>query len=296
MSFLSISKNVQNALNNNKPVVALESTIISHGMPYPQNLQTAEMLEDICKQNGVEPATICLMNGQIKIGLTNTELEFLAKNDDVKKASVREIPEIIANKQTGATTVAATMRCANMAGIKVFATGGIGGVHRGNNYDISADLTELAQTPVIVVCAGAKAILDIAATIEYLETMQVNVYSYKTNNFPAFYSSKSGIKTAKIDNLQELANIYLTAQKLGFKNGFLLANPINKADEIEFDIIAKFIDKALIEAKEQNIVGAKLTPFLLAKISSLTKGNSLKTNIALVKNNVNVACNLAKLL
>jgi len=281
---------------NNKPVIALESTIISHGMPYPENIQVAKNLEKIAKDAGVIPATICLMEGRIKIGLNENELEKLAISKDVAKVSRRDFARILATKKTGATTVAATMIAADLAGIKVFATGGIGGVHRGaeSTFDISADLQELAQTPVIVVSAGAKAILDLPKTLEILETLGVPVYGFKTENFPAFYSAESDLQIDRIDSEKEIAEIYNTNVKLGFKNGILIANPILKKYEIPFSEMDKHIKKALIGAEENGISGRELTPFLLTEIVKITQGSSLETNIKLVENNVALACRIAK--
>ncbi len=296
--FLDISNPVKTALALNKPVIALESTIISHGMPYPQNLEVAKKLEEIAYKNDTIPATIAIMNGKLKVGLTGSELELLAKSKNVEKVSLRDISKVLVKGQTGATTVAATMFISYLAGVKVFATGGIGGVHR--NYDkimdISADMTAFANYPVIVVTAGAKAILDLKNTVEYLETMGVPVLGYKTDDFPAFYSSKSGIKIDRTDSCEEIAKIYKTNVKIGLKKGLIVANPIPEKYEIPFDEMKKFIDKAISEANKKRITGKKITPYLLSEIVNLTNGNSLKTNIKLVENNVKVACEIAKYL
>ena len=277
-------------------MIALESTIISHGMPYPQNLQVAETLEKIAYDLGVTPATIAIINGKLKVGLSKEELYILANSKNVEKVSLRDISRVLIDKKIGATTVAATMFIANLAKIKVFATGGIGGVHR--NYDkildISADMTAFASIPVIVVTAGAKAILDLKNTIEYLETFGVPVLGYKTNDFPAFYSSESGIKIERIDETNRIAEIYNTNIALGLKTGMIIANPISKEYEIKFDEMKTIISKALIEAKKNNVTGKNITPFLLSKIVELTNGKSLQTNIELVKNNVKLACEIAK--
>ena len=295
---LEIRKDIADAIKDNKPVIALESTIISHGMPYPQNIEVAKNLEKLAYDLGVIPATICLMNGKIKIGLTDEELELLATEKDVKKVSRRDIGRVLANKEIGATTVAATMICANLAGIKVFATGGIGGVHRygEETFDISADLIEFSKTPVIVVSAGAKAILDLPKTLEYLETYGVPVYGYKTDYFPAFYSTRSNLKIQKIESVVEIANICRINRKLDFKMGMLIANPIPENYEIPYDIMDKHISEAIKEAKEKHISGQAVTPFLLARIVELTKGESLEANIKLVENNVKLACEIAKCL
>ena len=293
---LQISKKVANAIQNNKPVIALESTIISHGMPYPQNIEVAKNLENIALENGVVPATICLMNGKIKVGLNSDELETLATAKNVKKISRRDIAKNLAKKEIGATTVAATMIVAKLAGINVFATGGVGGVHRfaEESFDISADLIEFSQTPIVVVSAGAKAILDFPNTLEFLETCGVPVYGFQTDKFPAFYSAKSNLSIERINSASEIANIFQINKKLGLKMGILVANPIPKQDEIPFDEMEVFISKAIAETKKNGIIGQAVTPFLLAKIVELTQGKSLKTNIKLVENNVKLACKIAK--
>ncbi len=294
--FLEINKKVKQALENNKPVIALESTIISHGMPYPENIRVAKNLGKIAEDAGVVPATICLMNGKIKIGLNGDELEILAVSKDVAKVSRRDFSRILASKKIGATTVAATMIAANLAGIKVFATGGIGGVHRGakDSFDISADLKEFAQTPVIVVSAGAKAILDLPKTLEILETFGVPVYGFQTDLFPAFYSSESSLYIDRINSEKEIVDIYKINMKLGFNNGILVANPIPKKYEIPFREMDEHIKIALKRVEINGITGRNLTPFLLAEIVKITKGSSLKTNIKLVENNVALACRIAK--
>ncbi|MDP8203894.1 MAG: pseudouridine-5'-phosphate glycosidase [Candidatus Tenebribacter mawsonii] len=295
-AFLEINSKVKQALENRKPVIALESTIISHGMPYPENIQVAKNLEKIAEDAGVVPATICLMNGKIKIGLSDDELELLAGSKDVAKVSRRDFGRILASKKMGATTVAATMIAANLAGIKVFATGGIGGVHRGaeDSFDISADLQEFSQTPVIVVSAGAKAILDLPKTLEMLETYGVPVYGFQTDLFPAFYSAESNLQIDRIESEKEIADIYNANFKLGLNNGILVANPISKKYEIPFEEMDEHIKIALKRANSKGITGRKLTPFLLAEIVKITKGSSLETNIKLVENNVKLACRIAK--
>ena len=294
--FLEINKKVRQALENNKPVIALESTIISHGMPYPENFRVAKNLEKIAEDSGVVPATICLMNGKIKIGLNDDELETLAVSKHVAKVSRRDFSRVLASKKIGATTVAATMIAAHLAGIKVFATGGIGGVHRGaeDSYDISADLHEFAQTPVIVVSAGAKAILDLPKTLEVLETFGVPVYGFQTDFFPAFYSAESDLHIDRINSEKEIAEIYKINLKLGLNNGILIANPIPKKYEILFTEMSEHIKVALKRAKRNGVTGRGLTPFLLAEIVKITEGSSLETNIRLVENNVALACRIAK--
>jgi len=294
--FLSISKPVEQALENNQPVIALESTIIAHGMPFPQNLEVARKLEEIAEKNNVVPATICIMNGKIKIGLNQQELEELASSKNIRKVSSREISNVLIKKEMGATTVSATMIAANMVGIKVFATGGIGGVHRfaEQTFDLSADLFELSKTPVIVVSAGAKAILDLAKTLEILETLCVPVLGFQTEFFPAFYSTKTNLKIEKIDTVKQIVKIFKLNRELGFSNGILIANPIPQKYEIPFDEIEKIITIAIKKIEEKNVTGQKVTPFLLQKIVELTDGKALQANIKLVENNVKLACEIAK--
>jgi pseudouridine-5'-phosphate glycosidase len=294
--YLFISEDIQYALLKNQPIIALESTIIAHGMPYPQNMELAKRLEQICADEGVTPATICLMDGKIKVGLSEEELETLAKSDNVAKVSRGNFAAVLASKKTGATTVAATMFAAHLANIETFATGGIGGVHRfaEETFDISADLQEFARTPVIVVSAGAKAILDLPKTLEYLETLGVPVYGYQTDYFPAFYSAETDLKIERIDSIQEIVEIYSTGRSLEFTNGILVANPIPKEHEIPFDVMNEHIEQAIRDAKAQNITGEKVTPFLLAKLVEITDGKSLEANIKLVENNVRLACEIAK--
>jgi len=291
-----LSEKVKNAIENNEPLIALESTIISHGMPYPANRKVANELENIADENGVTPATICLMNGKIHIGLDNNELEILAKSNNVKKVSRRNIGYVLSNKEIGATTVAATMLIANMFKIQIFATGGIGGVHRNvsHHFDISADLIEFSKTPVIVISAGAKAILDLPKTLEILETLGVPVYGYKTDYFPAFYSSKTDLQIERVDKVNQVVNIYEMNRRLGFSNGILIANPIPKEFEIPFQEMEIYIRDAVSIAEKKKITGQALTPFLLKKIVEITKGKSLESNIMLVKNNVILACQIAK--
>ncbi len=293
--YLEVSKPVAEALDNNKPVIALESTIISHGMPYPQNIKVAKHLEKIARDKEVEPATICLMNGKIKIGLSDPEIESLAK-DKVEKVSSRDISRILSNKKTGATTVAATMIAAKLAGIKVFATGGIGGVHRfaEESFDISNDLIELSRNPVIVVSAGAKAILDLHKTLEILETFGVPVYGYRTNHFPAFYSASSNIFIETIDSVEMIKKIFYMNRELDINCGMLIANPIPKKYEIKFKIMNNWIEKALERSAKMNITGKELTPFLLSEIAKISTGRSLEANIKLVENNVRLGCEIAK--
>lgn len=295
--FLDISPEVQNALKQKLPIVALESTIISHGMPYPQNVETALLVEKTVRNNGAIPATIAILNGKLKAGLSKTEIEALGKaGKNAMKTSRRDIPFVLTKKLNGATTVASTMIIAEMAGIKIFATGGIGGVHRGANtsMDISADLQELANSNVAVVCAGAKAILDLNLTLEYLETFGVPVIGFETEEFPAFYSRKSGLKVNyRMDSYEEIAQFLKTKWQLGLKGGAVIANPIPAIYEMEYTFVNEAIEQAIVEAEKLKIKGKEITPFLLSKIESLTKGKSLKANIQLVLNNAKVAAQIA---
>ena len=295
--YLSISPEVQAALNAGKPVVALESTIISHGMPYPQNVETALRVEQTIRDNGAVPATIAIIGGQLKAGCTPEEIEYLGKKGQaVIKASRRDLPVLVARKEDGATTVTTTMIIATMAGIKIFATGGIGGVHRGaqQTFDISADLEELAQTPVMVICAGAKSILDLGLTLEYLETKGVPVIGYQTEELPAFYTRHSGFKVDyRIDTPQELAAAFKAKIDCGLKGGMLVTNPIPEQYSMPKDVIDAAIEKALQEMDAAGIHGKQCTPFLLAKVKDLTGGDSLAANIQLVLNNARLAAQTA---
>ncbi|WP_448820273.1 pseudouridine-5'-phosphate glycosidase [Cetobacterium sp.] len=296
--YLEISKEVKEALENNKPVVALESTIISHGMPYPQNVETALKVEEIVRQNGAVPATIAILNGKLKVGLNKEEIDYLGKKGlEVTKASRRDIPAILASEDDGATTVASTMIIAALAGIKVFATGGIGGVHRGaeTTMDISADLEELAMTDVAVVCAGAKSILDIGLTLEFLETKGVPVLGYQTKELPAFYTRKSGFKVDyKMDTPEQIAKTLKAKWDVNLKGGVVITNPIPEEFAMDFDTITTAINNAVAEAEEKGIKGKDSTPFLLAKVKDITKGKSLESNIQLVFNNAKLASEIAK--
>ena len=295
--YLDIAPEVQEALANGKPVVALESTIISHGMPYPQNVETALNVEKIIRENGAVPATIAVIGGRMKAGLTPEEIDYLGKTGTaVAKASRRDLPVLVAQGRDGATTVTTTMIIAHMAGISVFATGGIGGVHRGaqQTFDISADLEELAHTPVMVVCAGAKSILDLGLTLEYLETHGVPVIGYGTKELPAFYTRRSGFQVDyEIDTPAELAKAFYVKQDMGLGGGMLVTNPIPEEFSMDADVINKAIDEAVAEANAQGIHGKETTPFLLAKIKDLTGGDSLASNIQLVYNNARLAAQTA---
>lgn len=294
--YLDIKPEVKKALEEGKAVVALESTIISHGMPYPKNVETALNVEKIVRDNGAIPATIAILDGRLKVGLTEEEIEYLGKAKNVTKTSRRDIPFIVSKKLDGATTVASTMIIAALAGVKVFATGGIGGVHRGaqETFDISADLQELAHTNVAVVCAGAKSILDIGLTLEYLETQGVPVVGFKTEELPAFYTRKSGFSVDyRVDSAGELASAVKAKWDLDLNGGIVVANPIPEKYEMDYDTITNAINKAVKEAEENGIKGKESTPFLLAKVKEITGGNSLESNIQLVYNNAIVGAQLA---
>lgn len=294
--YIDIKPEVLEALNNGEAVVALESTIISHGMPYSENIETALNVEKIIRGEGATPATIAILGGRIKVGLNEEELEYLARSKNVVKTSRRDIPFVISQKLDGGTTVAATMIIASLAGIKVFATGGIGGVHRNaqKTFDISADLQELASTNVAVVCAGPKSILDIGLTLEYLETNGVPVIGFKTDELPAFYSRRSGFKVDyRVDSAEELARAIKAKWDLGLEGGLVIGNPIPKEYEIDYEVINEAIEEALEEAEAIGVKGKEITPFLLSKVKDITKGKSLKANIQLVYNNAKVASQLA---
>ena len=295
--YLDIAPEVKAALEAGKPVVALESTIISHGMPYPQNVETALNVERIIRENGAVPATIAIIGGRLKAGLSEAEIEHLGKSGvNVPKASRRDLPVLVAKKSDGATTVTTTMIIAAMAGIKVFATGGIGGVHRGaeTTMDISADLEELGMTPVMVICAGAKSILDLGLTLEYLETKGVPVIGYGTEELPAFYTRHSGFGVDyRLDTPEELAAAFAAKLTMGLKGGMLVTNPIPEQYSMPKDVIDKAIDQALEESKALGIHGKQCTPFLLAKIKDITGGDSLASNIQLVYNNAALAAKTA---
>jgi len=296
--FLQISPEVQDALNNNKPIVALESTIISHGMPFPQNAQTALEVEDAIRQQGVIPATIAIIRGVMKVGLSKEEIELLGREGHaVTKVSRRDLPFVVAAGINGATTVASTMIIAAMAGIKIFATGGIGGVHRGaeHTFDISADLQELAKTNVAVVCAGAKSILDLGLTTEYLETNGVPLIGYQTQSLPAFFCRSSPFEVSiRLDSAEAIARAMAVKWQTGLNGGLVIANPIPEQFAMAEETINAAIDQAVREAEEQGVTGKASTPFLLARVAELTGGDSLKSNIQLVFNNARLACDIAK--
>jgi len=295
--YIDIHQDVAKALAENKPVVALESTIISHGMPWPENAQTAKLVEQTVIESGAVPATIAIINGRIKVGLSHDEIDELARAGlTVTKCSRRDLPFVVAEKKMGATTVAATMIIANMAGIRVFATGGIGGVHRGaqQTFDISADLQELGRTSVAVVCAGAKSILDLALTREYLETMGVPVLGYKTDALPAFYTRTSDQTVDyRHDSPSEVAQFLAAKWQLGLEGGVVIANPIPEEFAMDLEKIDNAVEQALTELAEQNISGKESTPFLLARVAELTGGDSLASNIQLVLNNARLGSAIA---
>lgn len=294
--YIEFSQEVQQGMDSNKPIVALESTIISHGMPYPQNVEMAKNVEQIIRNHGAIPATIALINGKIKIGLEPEELTLLAKHEDVAKVSRRDLAEIIATKRIGATTVASTMICAELAGIQFFVTGGIGGVHRGveHTMDISADLEELGQTNVTVICAGAKSILDLPKTLEYLETKGVPVIGYQTEELPAFFTPESGIKLNSSANSPDtIAQICKAKNDLALSGGIVVANPVPKTHALSKSYIDRIITDAVQEAEEKGISGKDSTPFLLGKIVEKSKGKSLETNIKLVENNAVLGAKIA---
>ena len=295
--YLDIAPEVQEALAAGKPVVALESTIISHGMPYPRNVETALLVEQTIRDNGAVPATIAVLGGRLKAGLSRDEIEYLGKTGRaMAKASRRDLPALVAREADGATTVTTTMMIAYMAGIKIFATGGIGGVHRGAEVtmDISADLEELAQTPVMVVCAGAKSILDLGLTLEYLETKGVPVIGYGTDELPAFYTRQSGFGVDyRVDSPEELAAMFAAQRELGYKGGMLVTNPIPEEYSMDKEVIDAAIEEALAQCKAQGVHGKETTPFLLAKVVELTGGDSLESNIKLVLNNAKLAARTA---
>ncbi|MGN1413060.1 MAG: pseudouridine-5'-phosphate glycosidase [Anaerovoracaceae bacterium] len=294
--FMDINPEVEKALEEGVPVIALESTIIAHGMPYPKNVETALAVEDVIRKNGAVPATIGIIKGRIKIGLTKDEVEYMATAKNVLKVSRRDFPLAVAQKADGATTVAGTMIAANMAGIRLFVTGGIGGVHRGagESFDISADLEELKMTDVTVICAGVKSILDIGATLEYLETAGVPVITYGADEFPAFFSRKSGFAAeCRLDSTKEIADLINAKDDMGLKGGVLVACPVPEEKEIPFEEIDVVIRQALKECEEQGIKGKRITPFLLSRVKDLTEGRSLEANIQLVLNNADIGSKIA---
>ncbi|HYX27756.1 MAG TPA: pseudouridine-5'-phosphate glycosidase [Pyrinomonadaceae bacterium] len=294
---LHVSSEVQSALYASKPIIALESTVIAHGLPRPQNLQTAQRLEQIVREHGAVPATIAMLDGELRVGLTSSDLEMLANSDDIKKLSVRDLAIGAAQKWNGATTVASTIWTAHRAGIRVFATGGIGGVHRGSLPDISADLPQLAETPMIVVCSGAKIVLDLPATREWLETHRVTVIGYECDQMPAFYSRASGLPVdARCNSPEEVVQIFHSQRELDLSSALLVTVPIPLGAEVESSLLNKILNDALDQANRQNISGRDLTPFLLAQMSEASVGATLRANIALLENNARVAAQIASVL
>ena len=295
--YLEVSPRVREALDNNRPVVALESTIISHGMPYPRDVETALKVEEVVRSCGAEPATVAVIGGRLKVGISEEEITHLGKKGlGVTKASRRDLPVLCARGEDGATTVAATMILSALAGVRVFATGGVGGVHRGaeTTMDISADLEELAETPVMVVCAGAKSILDLGLTLEYLETKGVAVLGYQTEELPAFYTRKSGFKVDyRMDTPEEIAAAFSAKEDLGLRGGMLVTNPIPEQYAMDHDYISRTIEDACAEAAQKGVKGKELTPFLLDRIQQITGGKSLEANIELVYNNARLASRIA---
>ncbi|MDX6531609.1 MAG: pseudouridylate synthase [Blastocatellia bacterium] len=292
--FLKTNREVATALSDHRPIVALESTVIAHGLPHPQNLETALRLEQIVREGGATPATIAVLNGKLHVGLDSQQLEYLATSRDIKKLSTRDLAVAVAHEWDGATTVASTMWIAQRAGIRVFATGGIGGVHRGSLPDVSADLPELMRTPMIVVCSGAKIVLDLPATREWLETWGVTVVGYGCDEMPAFYSRQSGLPVdVRCDAAEQVIRLFKTQRELGVAGALLVTVPVPAADEIPADELRRILDQSLLDAEESHIAGRDLTPFLLARMAELSEGTTLRANIALLENNARVAAEIA---
>jgi pseudouridine-5'-phosphate glycosidase len=292
--FLKTNREVATALSDHRPIVALESTVIAHGLPHPQNLETALRLEQIVREGGATPATIAVLNGKLHVGLDSQQLEYLATSRDIKKLSTRDLAVAVAHEWDGATTVASTMWIAQRAGIRVFATGGIGGVHRGSLPDVSADLPELMRTPMIVVCSGAKIVLDLPATREWLETWGVTVVGYGCDEMPAFYSRQSGLPVdVRCDSPKQVIRLFKTQRELGVAGALLVTVPVPAADEIPADELRRILDQSLLDAEESHIAGRDLTPFLLARMAELSEGTTLRANIALLENNARVAAQIA---
>ena len=295
--YFNILPEVQQAIDRKQPVVALESAVITHGLPRPQNLELAQSLEKIVRSEGATPATIAVMDGMIHVGLSEAELTRLADMDQTRKVSRRDFPLVLGNRMNGGTTVAGTMIAASQARIRVFATGGIGGVHRGSNWDVSADLPELGQTPMVVVCAGAKAILDLPATLEYLETQGVLVIGYQTDEFPAFYSRSSGIKLdTRLNSPAEIAEAARVQWDMGLPGALLVVQPVPEEFEIRADVVEGYVNEAVALAHQAGIHGPATTPFLLEKVKELSGGTTLRTNIALLENNARLAAKIASAL
>ena len=296
MNMLKITDEIQEALREKRPVVAVETTIVSHGLPYPETIETARLLEDMIRSQGAVPATIAILDGKINVGISDDQLEFLGTSKDIVKASRRDLPAVFAKRLHAATTVATTMICANLAGIKIFATGGVGGVHRGaqQTFDISADLQELARTDVAVISAGSKSILDLPLTLEYLETLGVPILGYKTDELPAFYTRESGLMVDyRVDTPEEASAILHAKWDIGLSGGVMITNPIPKEYALDKDFIDAAIEQALADAAAQHIEGKSVTPFLLGRVKELTGGKSLTANIELVRHNAEVAAQIA---
>ncbi|HBB88317.1 MAG TPA: pseudouridine-5-phosphate glycosidase [Blastocatellia bacterium] len=292
-----LSPEVESAISSNKPIVALESTVIAHGLPRPQNLELARKLEEIVRAAGVVPATIAILEGKLRVGLTEEQVRFIAETNDIKKISIRDLPIAVAQKWNGATTVASTSWIAQRAGIKLFATGGIGGVHRGSLPDISADLPALATTPIIVVCSGAKIVLDLAATREWLETNGITVVGYRCDEMPAFYSQASGLPVdVSVSGPSEVASLFRAQQDLRLERALLVTVPVPAEFAVPADELKRTLDVALKQAEEQGILGRQLTPFLLSRMAETSKGATLNANIALLENNARVAAEIANAL
>ena len=294
---LTYSHDVESALGAKRPVVALESTVIAHGLPRPQNLETARRLEEIVREAGATPATIAILDGQLRVGLTSEESQFIADNDEIKKVSIRDLPIAVAQKWNGATTVASTSWIAERAGIRVFATGGIGGVHRGSLPDVSGDLPALATTPIIVVCSGAKIVLNLPATREWLETYGITVVGYQCDELPAFYSRRSGLPVdVRVDSPEEVAQIFRAQQSLKIERALLVTVPVPEEFEIPAADLNRTLNAALQEAERRQVGGRELTPFLLSHMAQMSEGATLRTNIALLENNARVAAQIARAL
>ncbi|MEM9952938.1 MAG: pseudouridine-5'-phosphate glycosidase [Chloroflexota bacterium] len=288
---------IQHALLEGAPIVALESTVITHGLPYPANRDTALAMENAVREGGAIPATVAILNGQITVGLSEAEIEYLAQAEDVRKCSRRDFPIAIGLREDAATTVAGTMIVAHMAGIKVFATGGIGGVHRGHPFDVSADLIELGRTPVAVVCSGAKSILDLPLTLEVLETNGVPILGYQTDTLPSFYSRSSGLPIdARVDTSEQIASVIKAADNLKAQHGILITVPVPEADALDYELAEQAIEQATSEAEQQGIHGKEITPFVLSRVVELTDGKSMIANQALLQNNARVAAQIASVL
>jgi pseudouridine-5'-phosphate glycosidase len=294
-ALLNISSSLESARLSNKPIVALESTVTAHGLPRPQNLDTARRLEKIVREEGAVPATVAILDGQLSVGLTEEQIRFIAENEEIRKVSIRDLPIAVAQKWNGATTVASTSWIASRAGIRVFATGGIGGVHRGSLPDVSGDLPALATTPIVVVCSGAKIVLDLPATREWLETHGITVIGYQCDELPAFYSRSSGLGVdVRVDSPAGVAEIFRAQQLLAIERALLVTVPVPEEFEVPASTLERALDTALEEAESQRVVGRELTPFLLSRMAQASAGATLKANIALLENNARVAAQIAK--